>query len=195
MALRCKYRGYIPLTPSTNVWHMLCGSGGVMHDNWADMKSAISRRAFVKGGLTAGAATLGAGMASSSIFADDQEDHGQSLSKGDAALLRFAAVCQKLRELESFAGYDRLRAAMARATARFAFISAARMSLSHRSWCRVAGGRSGRKHPQLTSRRTPKPHLQVRPPGWTTSTRSPSRKKCTSIFSVLAFFAVESIVA
>lgn len=78
-----------------------------MHENWGDMKSAISRRSFVRGGLTAGAVTVGAGMAGSFLFADDQEDHAQALTKGDAALLRFAAAAEIL-ETDFWVQYNEL---------------------------------------------------------------------------------------
>src|SRR5262249_55985561 len=65
-----------------------------MKDVTVDMKRFINRRSFVKGGLTAGAATVGAGLIahSSSAFAQSSG----SLTKGDAALLRFAAAAEIL---------------------------------------------------------------------------------------------------
>lgn len=64
-----------------------------MQDAWTSMKAA-TRRSFVKNGLTAaGVATAGVGLLtdSSSVFADDDDRSGR-LTRGDAALLRFAAA-------------------------------------------------------------------------------------------------------
>src|SRR6266545_718664 len=70
------------------------------------------RRSFLKKGLAAGAA--GAGIAvftnSPSVFAQD-EDHGEGrgrrLTKGDAALLRFAAAAEIL-ETDFWVQYNEL---------------------------------------------------------------------------------------
>jgi hypothetical protein len=59
-----------------------------------DLNNSAGRRSFMKNGLAvAGAATIGAGLLadSSSVFA--QESSG-SLSKGDAAILRFLAAAE-----------------------------------------------------------------------------------------------------
>src|SRR5450755_2759871 len=66
-----------------------------MHELWSNMKAGINRRSFVKSGLAAGVATVGAGMLANStalLASDAAEDHGQGLSRGDAALLPFAGA-------------------------------------------------------------------------------------------------------
>ncbi|HEY3928770.1 MAG TPA: hypothetical protein VGL89_10365 [Candidatus Koribacter sp.] len=81
-----------------------------MQDNWTSMKSALNRRSFVKNGLIAGAATVGTGMlgGAASLFAeDDGESHDKHLSKGDAALLRFAAAAEIL-ETDFWVQYNEL---------------------------------------------------------------------------------------
>ena len=70
-----------------------------MHELWSNMKAGINRRSFVKSGLAAGVATVGAGMLANStalLASDGEEEHGQGLSRGDAALLRFAAAAEIL---------------------------------------------------------------------------------------------------
>ena len=79
-------------------------------DNWSSMKSAINRRSFVKNGLTAaGVATVGSGLLvdAPSVLADDGEKHGGRLTKGDAALLRFAAAAEIL-ETDFWVQYNEL---------------------------------------------------------------------------------------
>jgi hypothetical protein len=79
-------------------------------DNWSSMKSAINRRSFVKNGLTAaGVATVGSGLLGNgtSVLADDREKHGGRLTKGDAALLRFAAAAEIL-ETDFWVQYNEL---------------------------------------------------------------------------------------
>src|SRR5690348_13091874 len=82
-----------------------------MHHMWTDMKTAINRRSFVKNGLaTAGLATAGAGFLanSSSAFAEEgPEEHSGRLTKGDAALLRFAAAAEIL-ETDFWVQYNEL---------------------------------------------------------------------------------------
>jgi hypothetical protein len=59
--------------------------------------SGANRRAFIKKGLTAaGTASLGAGLLTrnSSLFGEDAESG--SLTKGDAAILRFLAAAEIL---------------------------------------------------------------------------------------------------
>ena len=62
------------------------------------LKTPLNRRSFVKKGLTAaGAATVGAGLLtrSSSVLADEgREELSGRLTRGDAALLRFAAAAE-----------------------------------------------------------------------------------------------------
>src|SRR5262244_3139471 len=82
-----------------------------MHHMWTDMKSAINRRSFLKNGLaTAGLATAGAGYlaTTSSAFAEKgPEEHSGRLTKGDAALLRFAAAAEIL-ETDFWVQYNEL---------------------------------------------------------------------------------------
>jgi hypothetical protein len=66
-----------------------------MQDTWSSMKTAINRRSFVKNGLTA--ATIGAtgvGLLANGSTALAAEEHSGSLTRGDAALLRFAAAAE-----------------------------------------------------------------------------------------------------
>ena len=79
-------------------------------DNWSSMKSAINRRSFVKNGLTAaGVATVGSGLLvnGTSVLADDGDKQGGRLTKGDAALLRFAAAAEIL-ETDFWVQYNEL---------------------------------------------------------------------------------------
>jgi hypothetical protein len=66
------------------------------------------RRSFLKKGMVAGAATVGAGFLTSpaSAFAE-QEDKGGHLNRGDAALLRFAAAAEIL-ETDFWVQYNEL---------------------------------------------------------------------------------------
>jgi hypothetical protein len=77
-----------------------------MHDMWSSMKTEINRRSFMKNGLTA--AGVGLLANSSSVFADDDHDeHGGRLTRGDAALLRFAAAAEIL-ETDFWVQYNEL---------------------------------------------------------------------------------------
>src|SRR6266567_6561835 len=81
-----------------------------MVDMWSSMKTAINRRSFVKSGLTAGVATVGAGLLadSSSLLAQEgPEEHSGRLTPGDAALLRFAAAAEIL-ETDFWVQYNEL---------------------------------------------------------------------------------------
>ena len=75
------------------------------------LKGAIDRRSFVKNGLTAaGLATAGVGLlsTSSSLLADEEKgERSSSLSRGDAALLRFAAAAEIL-ETDFWVQYNEL---------------------------------------------------------------------------------------
>jgi hypothetical protein len=87
----------------------LLRGGFYMEQLWSNMKSAINRRSFVKGGLT-GAATVGAGLLanSSSVFAEQRpEEHSGRLTPGDAALLRFAAAAEII-ETDFWVQYNEL---------------------------------------------------------------------------------------
>jgi len=76
------------------------------------MKKAIDRRSFVKKGITAaGIATASAGLLTNttSLLAEDEgrEDRTGSLTRGDAALLRFAAAAEIL-ETDFWVQYNEL---------------------------------------------------------------------------------------
>ncbi|HEX4170237.1 MAG TPA: hypothetical protein VHZ55_32630, partial [Bryobacteraceae bacterium] len=65
------------------------------------VKGAANRRSFLKKGLAAGTATVGAELlaGSSPLFArdvDDEDDDGGQLTGGDAAILRFLAAAEIL---------------------------------------------------------------------------------------------------
>jgi hypothetical protein len=80
-----------------------------MHEIWSDMKPRVDRRNFVKNSLAiAGAATASAGMLadSTAVFADDPDRSGR-LTRGDAALLRFAAAAEIL-ETDFWVQYNEL---------------------------------------------------------------------------------------
>jgi hypothetical protein len=78
---------------------------------WTNMKTAIDRRSFVKNGLTAATiATTGAGLLgnSSPMLAEQgPEEHSGRLTRGDAALLRFAAAAEIL-ETDFWVQYNEL---------------------------------------------------------------------------------------
>lgn len=82
-----------------------------MDNLWMNMKAATNRRSFLRNGLTAaGAATAGMGLLthSSSVLADDGFDQrGGLLTRGDAALLRFAAAAEIL-ETDFWVQYNEL---------------------------------------------------------------------------------------
>ena len=82
-----------------------------MDHMWSSMKGAINRRSFLRNGLTAaGAAASGALLSDSdSLFADDddQGDRNRRISRGDAALLRFAAAAEIL-ETDFWVQYNEL---------------------------------------------------------------------------------------
>jgi Ferritin-like domain len=87
--------------------------GGILMENmWTNMKIATNRRSFLKNGLTvAGAATAGMGLLAEhpSALAQDVFDdkRGGRLSRGDAALLRFAAAAEIL-ETDFWVQYNEL---------------------------------------------------------------------------------------
>jgi hypothetical protein len=82
-----------------------------MHHMWTNMKTAINRRSFMKNGLaTASLATAGSGLLASSRSAlaeGGPEEHSGRLTKGDAALLRFAAAAEIL-ETDFWVQYNEL---------------------------------------------------------------------------------------
>ncbi len=77
-----------------------------MQDMWTSMKTALNRRSFMKNGITAaGAGLLASG---SPLFADDdQDERRRGISRGDAALLRFAAAAETL-ETDFWVQYNEL---------------------------------------------------------------------------------------
>jgi hypothetical protein len=82
-----------------------------MKDMWNSMKTAIDRRSFVKNGLTAATiATTGIGLlanSSAELAEQGPEEHGGRLTRGDAALLRFAAAAEIL-ETDFWVQYNEL---------------------------------------------------------------------------------------
>ena len=82
-----------------------------MNNLFNGLKNSINRRSFLKKGLaTAGTATMGAALLTSSSLAFAQEgpeEQSGSLSPGDAALLRFAAAAEIL-ETDFWVQYNEL---------------------------------------------------------------------------------------
>lgn len=81
-----------------------------MHSTWTSMKGDINRRTFLNKGLAAaGAATAGVALFATDqpAFADNDHDRSGSLSRGDAALLRFAAAAEIL-ETDFWVQYNEL---------------------------------------------------------------------------------------
>ncbi len=77
-----------------------------MTNMWSSMKTATSRRSFMKNGLTA--ASVGLLTNSTTALADqDFGERGGRLSRGDAALLRFAAAAEIL-ETDFWVQYNEL---------------------------------------------------------------------------------------
>jgi hypothetical protein len=78
-----------------------------MHEMWSSMKAATNRRTFMKSGL----ATAGVGLLAGSSFAlaedDEKHEHGGRLTRGDAALLRFAAAAEII-ETDFWVQYNEL---------------------------------------------------------------------------------------
>src|ERR1035437_9431463 len=83
----------------------------IMHNQWNNMKTEIDRRTFVKKGLSAaGVATAGVGLLAngSSLLAESEPmERSGHLSRGDAALLRFAAAAEIL-ETDFWVQYNEL---------------------------------------------------------------------------------------
>ena len=81
-----------------------------MQDVWSSMKTAINRRSFVKGSM-ATATVVGAGATlldgTALLAADEREEHSGQLTRGDAALLRFAAAAEIL-ETDFWVQYNEL---------------------------------------------------------------------------------------
>jgi hypothetical protein len=82
-----------------------------MEEIRTSMKAALNRRSFMRNGITAaGVVTAGAGLlaSSTSLLAEDGRDtSGGALSKGDAALLRFAAAAEII-ETDFWVQYNEL---------------------------------------------------------------------------------------
>jgi hypothetical protein len=82
-----------------------------MNNMWSNMKTSMDRRSFVKNGLTAATiATTGAGLlanSSTALAERDPDDHSGHLTRGDAALLRFAAAAEIL-ETDFWVQYNEL---------------------------------------------------------------------------------------
>lgn len=82
-----------------------------MQTMWTNMKPAINRRSFIRNGLTAaGTASVGLGLLAEtpSALADNpNQDRSGRLSRGDAALLRFAAAAEIL-ETDLWVQYNEL---------------------------------------------------------------------------------------
>jgi hypothetical protein len=77
-----------------------------MKNMWSSMKTATSRRSFVRNGLTA--ASVGLLTNTTTALADqDFGERGGRLSRGDAALLRFAAAAEIL-ETDLWVQYNEL---------------------------------------------------------------------------------------
>ena len=79
-----------------------------MHEFGQNGKSVSDRRTFLKKGMVAGAATVGASLLTPppSAFAEQEEKSGR-LTPGDAALLRFAAAAEIL-ETDFWVQYNEL---------------------------------------------------------------------------------------
>jgi Ferritin-like domain len=76
------------------------------------LKNAANRRSFLKKGMAAGATTLGSGLLAGGprAFGDDErgpKEKSGRLSKGDAAILRFAAAAESL-ESDLWVQYNEL---------------------------------------------------------------------------------------
>ena len=79
-----------------------------MTNLWTDMKRATSRRAFLKNGLTTATLATSAGILSNPSLAHaDFPDFGGHLTRGDAAMLRFAAAAEIL-ETDFWVQYNEL---------------------------------------------------------------------------------------
>src|SRR5215469_13794702 len=82
-----------------------------MEDLWSTTRTTINRRSFMKNGLSAaGLLTAGAGLLTEdrSAWADDGDsDRSGRLTRGDAAMLRFAAAAEIL-ETDFWVQYNEL---------------------------------------------------------------------------------------
>jgi hypothetical protein len=79
-----------------------------MDQMWSSMKSAINRRTFLSGVTSAGvAAGVGVLADSQLLLADDEDARSGRLTRGDAAMLRFAAAAEIL-ETDFWVQYNEL---------------------------------------------------------------------------------------
>lgn len=82
-----------------------------MEDMWSSTRAAVNRRSFMKNGLSAaGLATAGLGLLTNSEIAsadDGQDERRGHLTRGDAAMLRFAAAAEIL-ETDFWVQYNEL---------------------------------------------------------------------------------------
>jgi len=82
-----------------------------MQDMWSSMKTELNRRSFLKNGLAAGATTAAVGLLTNSTpaLADNRFDDDRSglLTRGDAAMLRFAAAAEII-ETDFWVQYNEL---------------------------------------------------------------------------------------
>jgi hypothetical protein len=82
-----------------------------MEDMWSSTRAAVNRRSFMKKGLSAaGLATTGLGLLANSETAsadDGQDERRGRLTRGDAAMLRFAAAAEIL-ETDFWVQYNEL---------------------------------------------------------------------------------------
>src|SRR5215471_10569237 len=92
--------------PSCRVHALSQGRAVFMQYMWSNMKTAINRRSFLRNGLTA-AGAAGLLATSSSALADDDFDRSGRLTRGDAALLRFAAAAEII-ETDFWVQYNEL---------------------------------------------------------------------------------------
>jgi hypothetical protein len=88
------------------------GEEEAMYSSWTSMKGEVNRRSFLKSGLSAGVATAGAGfLGADTLLAqkdkDNDNDQSGQLTRGDAALLRFAAAAEIL-ETDFWVQYNEL---------------------------------------------------------------------------------------
>src|SRR5713226_4063286 len=59
-----------------------------------NLKRGANRRSFIKKGIVAGVATLGAGVLADGLTAFGDDEGGRGITKGDAAILRFLAAAE-----------------------------------------------------------------------------------------------------
>ena len=79
-----------------------------MNDLQNGLSTSINRRKFVKNGLTAACVTtIGAGLLTETLSAEEHEEHHGRLSRGDAAILRFLTAAEIL-ETDLWQQYNEL---------------------------------------------------------------------------------------